>query len=81
MTNVPKNDYVNVFKPARPAGRHVSQGSHTPEAEYSPSNPLAWGPKGAWGPTKTMEQLVFERQAASTTAYVSQDGAPRQAGS
>jgi hypothetical protein len=75
MTNVPKNDYVNAFKPARGPGFQVSEGAHTPEVEYTPSNPQAWGPKGAWGPSKTQEQLSFERQAAATLAFVNQDGA------
>ena len=75
MTNVPKNDYVNAFKPARGPGFQVSEGAHTPEVEYTPSNPQAWGPKGAWGPAKTQEQLSFERQAAATLAFVNQDGA------
>jgi hypothetical protein len=74
MTNVPKNDYVNAFKPARGPGFQVSEGAHTPEVEYSPSNPQAWGPKGAWAPSKTQEQLSFERQAAATLAFVNQDG-------
>ena len=75
MTNVPKNDYVNAFKPSRGPGFQVSEGAHTPEVDYVPSNPQAWGPKGAWGPSKTAEQLSFERQAASTLAFVNQDGA------
>ena len=75
MTNVPKNDYTNDFKPARGPGFQVSEGAHTPEVEYSPSNPQAWGPKGAWGPGKTQEQLSFVRQAAATLAFVNQDGA------
>jgi|APGre2960657444_1045066.scaffolds.fasta_scaffold43256_2 hypothetical protein len=75
MTNVPKNDYVNAFKPERPPGRHTSAGLHAPDVPYVPSNPLAWGPKGAWGPQKSFEQLSYEAQSAKTMAYVGQDGA------
>jgi len=74
MTNVPKNDYVNAFKPARPPGRHASRGVHDPEMPYTPSNPLAWGPKGAWGPAKTYEQLGFEAQAYKSESYVDTNG-------
>ncbi len=76
MTNLPKNDYVNAFKPERPAGRFVTPGVHAPEgAVYAPSNPLAWGPKGEWGAKKTWEAVTFEAQIAKTEAYVNQDGA------
>ena len=75
MTNLPKGDYVNAFKPERPPGRHVSAGVHDPETPYAPSNPLAWGPKGAWGPGKTWEQQQFEGQARATKSYALQDGA------
>ena len=74
MTNVPKNDYVNVFKPERAPGRHVTVGVHNPEVPYTPSNPLAWGAKGEWGPTKTFEQIGFENQAKQTMSYCGQDG-------
>jgi hypothetical protein len=76
MTNVPKGDYVNVFKPERPPGQHVTPGVHAPgDAPYAPSNPLAWGPKGAWGPGKSAEAQNFEAQARATLSYASQDGA------
>jgi hypothetical protein len=77
MTNLPKGDYVNAFKPDRPAGRHVTPGVHAAEdaPPYAPSNPLAWGPKGAWGPGKTWEAQQFEAQARSSKSYVLQDGA------
>jgi len=80
MTNLPKNDYVNAFKPDRPLGpgKHVSEGSHTPDVPYAPSNPLAWGAKGAWGPAKTADQVSAERQAAETKSYVTQQGARRR---
>ena len=74
MTNVPKNDYVNVFKPERGPGRHVSAGIHNPQVPYAPSNPLAWGSKGEWGPAKTFEQIGFENQAKQTMSYCGQDG-------
>lgn len=71
---MPKNDYVNVFKPERPPGRHVSVGIHNPQVPYTPSNPLAWGSKGEWGPAKTFEQIGFENQAKQTMSYCGQDG-------
>lgn len=75
MTNLPKGDYVNAFKPDRPPGRHVTPGVHDPETKYTPSNPLAWGPKGAWGPSKTWEQQNYEHQSRETMSYALQDGA------
>ena len=83
MTNLPKNDYVNVFKPERPPGRFVSAGVHAPSSlpgGYAPSNPLAWGPKGEWGPKKSAEALNFEAQYAATESYVLQDGASARGG-
>jgi hypothetical protein len=82
MTNLPKNDYVNAFKPERPAGRFVSAGVHAPEGEgaaYAPSNPLAWGPKGEWGPKKSWEAVTFEAQIQKSESYVTQDGARARA--
>jgi len=75
MTNVPKNDYVNVFKPERLPGQHVTPGMHSPDTPYMPSNTLAWGPKGEWGPAKSFEQIGFENQAKESMSYVGQDGA------
>ncbi len=80
MTTVPKNDYVNAFKPARGPGRSVTAGVHEPDSAYTPSNPLAWGAKGAWGPQKSFEAIGYEAQAAKTTAYVGQDGARARGG-
>ena len=81
MTNVPKNDYVNVFKPARKPGQQVTPGIHAPEEPYTPSNKLAWGAKGEWGPAKSFEQIGFENQAKQSMSYVGQDGARNSASS
>ena len=75
MTNCPKNDYVNLFKPERAPGRHVTPGIHAPEVPYAPTNPLAWGAKGEWGPAKSFEQIGFENQAKESMSYCGQDGA------
>lgn len=78
--DLPKNDYVNAFKPARGPGRFVTPGVHEPRAAgetYEPANPLAWGPKGAWGPTKKATDIDYERQYAQTKSGVDQDGAWR----
>jgi hypothetical protein len=68
---LPRNTHVNVHKP--PAG--VTPGIHTPDVPYAPSNPLAWGPKGEWGPKKGDEAQKYEAQYAATMSYHNQEGA------
>ena len=76
--NLPKNDHVNEFKPKQGPGLHLSHGIHDPTTPYKPSNPLAWGPKGEWGPKKTAEALSYEAQYNSTQSYYTQEGAARR---
>lgn len=73
MTHLPKNDYVNAFKPEKGAGFSVTPGIHDPSTKYEPSNPKAWGPRGAWQ-NKQHNDLNYERQVARTHAVVGYDG-------
>lgn len=76
-TMLPKNQHVNVHKPAQGPGLHLTPGVHDPSVRYEPSNPLAWGPKGAWDAKKSAEAQKYEAQYASTMSYHRQDGARR----
>lgn len=71
VADIPKNDYVNKFKP--PPG--ITYGVHTGDANYKPENPLAWGPKGEWNTKKTFEAVGFEEQAKATMCTLNPQGA------
>ena len=72
MSNLPKGDYVNVFKPPFVPGL-PTEGTHTPSIPYVPSSDKCWGPKGKWD-GKSYQDLDYERQYSQTMSYVQADG-------
>lgn len=70
--NIPKGDYVNVFKPAVTPGV-PTPGIHDPSTPYIPSSEKAYGPKGKWN-GKSIQDIEYEGQYSRTLSCVGQDG-------
>jgi len=72
MSNLPKTQEFNQFKPAPNPPGVTTPGIHTGEP-YVPSSDMAWGARGKWE-GKAWTDVSFERQVAKTKCVVGYDG-------